>query len=328
MRTALFIVWACLAAGCGVRADRPGSLGYVNYKPWSYAGNQGITITTAHYEIHSTVSDRQTLDTLAVVMEGALGQYQKFVPGVQLSARPMECFVFARRSEWADFTREKTGPDATIYLKINRGGYTVRDWYVAYFIGDVGTYAVAAHEGWHQFVARHFRSRLPPFLEEGIATLFETIDWDGAQPRWKLGANRTRADKLRAGLDANALWPLEQLITMHAGDVVNLSGERVETFYAQNWAFALFLWDGDGQRYRPALQQMLGDLAAGNVPEGINVRKTTSDAWDPSAAQPLLEHYLRMKLPEIDEKFQAYMRQLAGDRRRQQVNAPQGKNDP
>ena len=74
----------------------------------------------------------------------------------------MACYLFQTRDEWAAFTRTRTGADAAIYLQINRGGYTVRDWYVAYFIGDLGTYSVAAHEGFHQYVARHFRSRLPP----------------------------------------------------------------------------------------------------------------------------------------------------------------------
>ncbi len=288
---------------------------YFSTEGWSSDGTIGVTVKTDHYLIHSTIENRDTVHTLAGVMEGALRQYQQFTPGVRISARPMECFIFARRSEWAQFTKEKTGADATIYLQINRGGYTVNDWYVAYFIGDVGTYAVAAHEGWHQYVARNFKCRLPPFLEEGIATMFESITWSGSQPRWELGRNRTRGEKLRRAIDQNGLWPLEKLITMHAGDVVNLPSAQIETFYAQDWAFALFLWDAENQRFRGALQQLLSDLANGAGPPEISVRKTNADLWDPSSAKPLLEHYLGMSLGEIDQQYQQYVRRLANDRR-------------
>ena len=142
---------------------------------------------------------------LATVMEGALAQYQRFTPGVRLSTRPMECYVFAQRGEWAKFTKDRTGADAAVYLQINRGGYTVRDWYVAYFIGDMGTYSVAAHEGWHQFIARHFKSRPPPFLEEGLACMFEEVRWDhqqgvGRLPRWDLVNNASRRVALKVPL--------------------------------------------------------------------------------------------------------------------------------
>jgi hypothetical protein len=272
-------------------------------------------ILTNHYLIHTTIDDEQVLGTLARVMEGALAQYQQFTPGVRLSARPMECFVFATRPQWARFTAEKTGDDATVYLKINKGGYTIRDWYVAYFIGDAGTYAVAAHEGWHQYVARHFRSRLPPFLEEGIATMFETITWSAGQPRWTLSVNPVRAARLRRAIERGDLWPLESLITMHAGDVVNLPGERIETFYAQNWAFAQFLWEAENQRYRPAFQRMLGDLAAGVATPGTGARNTSTLWWNPNSARPMLEHYLAMPLDEIERAYLAYVQRIARSRR-------------
>ena len=139
-------------------------------------------------------------------MEGALGEYHRVAPGVPLTSTPMKCFVFGTREQWVDFTRRNTGPDAFWYLKINRGGYTVRDWYVSYYVGEKATLSVAAHEGWHQFASRHFKGRLPPFLEEGIATMFEDLRWtalDGGPgtdlPRWNLLINRDRGRRPAAG---------------------------------------------------------------------------------------------------------------------------------
>lgn len=279
--------------------------------PWTFEGRPARTVTTAHYSIHTTIDDEEFLNRLTQVMEGALKQYQQLTPGVPLTDKPLECYVFAMRPQWARFTSEHTGNDAAIYLQINRGGYTIGDWYVAYFIGDFGTYAVAAHEGWHQYVARHFKSRLPPFLEEGIATTFESITWPNQAPKWNLAVNLSRADRLRTAIQDRLLWPLEQLCTMHAGDVVSLSGERIETFYAQNWAFAQFMMNAENQKYRPAFQRMLSELASGEADQITGRRRGPPQTWDPRTVKPLLEHYLGMDMKRIDIAYQAYIRQLA-----------------
>jgi hypothetical protein len=287
----------------------------VQVEPWTYRNQPAQTVRSQHYLIHTTVQDTEFLESLAALMEAALAQYQKLTPGVKLSDDPMECYVFSRRNEWAEFTAAKTGADAALYLQINRGGYTVRDWFVAYYIGEVGTYAVAAHEGWHQYVARHFRSRLPPFLEEGLATMFENVRFHAYPPTWDLSPNSHRATKLRVAIESNNLWPLEKLITMHAGEVVSLPGGRIEAFYAQNWAFAQFLWDAESGKYRPALQRLLSDCANGTVhdPTG-SARRSVLDGWDPDSVKPMLEHYLCMDLRAIERAYQAYMRQIAYSR--------------
>ena len=66
----------------------------------------------------------------------ALEEYRSLAPDVLTSDRPMQCYLFESRSEWAAFTKAHTGEDAPIYLRVNRGGYTVGDWFVAYWIGD------------------------------------------------------------------------------------------------------------------------------------------------------------------------------------------------
>jgi hypothetical protein len=280
---------------------------------WDFHGVPGVTVHTPHYNIHSTILDSQYLNRLAQVMEGALLQYEKLCPDVRISGRPMECFIFAKRPEWAVFTREHTGNDSQVYLQINRGGYTVRDWYVAYDIGH-GTYAVAAHEGWHQFVARFFKDRLPPFLEEGIATQFENIHWSAELPRWNPQIHPTRAQRLRQTIESGNLWPLEQLVTMHAGDVVGLKGEKIEAFYAQNWAFARFLWDAENGRYRASFQKFLSDTADGAVFDPSGHPRRLMFGWDPKISKPVLEHYLGMPFDQIERAYRAYVQEIAYSR--------------
>lgn len=284
---------------------------------WNFGETPGRVIRTAHYNLYTTVEDEDLLERVPQVLEGALQQYRMLAPEVTLTSRRMDCYLFANRTQWAAFTIVNAGEDAEIYLQVQRGGYCLGDRAVTYFLGDLSTYSVTAHEGWHQFVARHFRTRLPPFLEEGVACLFESINFENGLPRWNLSVNYNRIDKLRAAVAANDLWPLEELISMHAGQVISLPTERIEAFYAQNWAFARFLWEGEQGHFRPAFQRMLQDAAAGRLPEHLIVGGGGA-TWRPSAVKPLLEHYLQLPMAEIDRRFQAYVHFIATDGYRRQ----------
>jgi hypothetical protein len=278
---------------------------------WTLGSVQGQVVQTDHYRIYTTVDDPDLIESLAITMEAALREYQRLAPQVAISDEPMNCYVFANRPQWVDFTTQRAGEDAAIFLQIVRGGYTVHDWWAGYYIGDVGTRAVAAHEGWHQFVGRHFRSRLPAFLEEGVATMFESLSWNGRRATWDYTASRSiRAQKLAYAIEDNLLWPLDQLIAMHAGDVVGLPIERRETFYAQNWAFAMFLYEADQGRRRPALQQMISDAATGTGPFARPASRPAYN-WSPRASVAMLEHYLGTRIQQIDREYQAYVRSIA-----------------
>ena len=276
-------------------------------------GEVGCKVVSPHYVIYSTISDRQILVRFGQLMEGAIDAYGSLAADVPASDRPMECYLFETRSQWVAFTREHTGEDAAIYLRVNRGGYTVGDWFVAYWIGDSATFSVAAHEGWHQYVARHLKGRLPPFLEEGMACLFEEVRWEHDLPRWDLSKNGPRLESLRAAVNGDCMYPLAQLVRMHAGQVVGKTSSRIEAFYAQSWAFARFLHDGDGGRYRPALRRMFADAARGALYDDTFQQMTRGPLWDPSTARPMLEHYLGTSLPSIEQGYASYVRRLLAE---------------
>jgi hypothetical protein len=268
-------------------------------------------IRTEHYIIYSTIQDRpDLLNRLGQLMEGAYGMYRTFAPSVTPTDHPLKCYMFDTRLQWMDFTRKYTR-DPSVYLQITRGGYTVFDWYVAYYIGDIGTYSVAAHEGWHQFVARHFKGRLPPFLEEGIACMFENVDWKNDLPRFNLSLNPARELSLRKVEDQGELFPLSELITLHAGQVVGRSGVRIEAFYSQDWAFARYLWEGDNGKYRPAFQRLLADTAAGTVYDPTGSLRRSYLAWNPAGVRPLLEHYLGEDLAQTEVGYRQFMHKVA-----------------
>lgn len=298
--------------------EGPGVIAPVNIEALAGESTRVQVLRTPNYRIYTTITDQETLDRMAQTLEGALTQYRRLVPDLPTRAdpRPLEAYVFASRAEWAEFTARRTGPDARIYLQINRGGYTIGDWFAGFWIGD-GTYAMVAHEGWHQFVGRNFVGRLPPFMDEGFACMFENIRWQpsrgGEVPQWNLSQNRGRALALRNAIDDRKTFPLQDLVSMHAGDVIHMPPDRVDAFYAQNWAFARFLWEGENQKHRPAMQRMLRDLASGKNPDGTQRPGAAALGWQPKTVRPMLETYLGTNLDAIDVAYQAYVRQIAYD---------------
>src|SRR4051794_14253366 len=87
----------------------PKSAASVKTEPWDYNGSPGKILRTSHYLIHTTIKDPQVLTRLLQVMEGGYQQYQVFVTaGMLKDESPMDCYVFSRRMEWADFTKNPT----------------------------------------------------------------------------------------------------------------------------------------------------------------------------------------------------------------------------
>ncbi|MGH7213296.1 MAG: hypothetical protein ACREIT_00735 [Tepidisphaeraceae bacterium] len=294
--------------------DGPARVEPIGQSEWSYQQAPGRMLATRHYRIHTTINsaaDEDFRQSLATVMEGAWQQYRRLTPGIAQTGAPLECYVFERRSQWADFTARNAGQDAVVYLQITRGGYAVGDRYVAYYLGHQATFSVAAHEGWHQYVARHFKGRLPPFLEEGIACMFEDVRWDGKLPRWNLSKNTRRAQALGDAIDDGSVLPLEQLVSMHAGQLVDKPGAKIEAFYAQCWAFARFLRDAEGGKYRPVFQKLLADTAAGTVDDLSGAHTATTAPWYPASVQPMLEQYVGTDLATLDLPYRTYLSKIA-----------------
>jgi hypothetical protein len=288
----------------------------VSVAPWTAHDAPGSVLSSAKYRVYTTLPEGPRRDGLPQVLEGAYAQYQQLGPVATPDDRPLHCFVFAQRAEWEEFTARKTGEDAPMYLKIPKGGYTIGDWFVAYSDSDEGYFSAAAHEGWHQYAARHFKGKLPPFLEEGVACLFENVQMVRGLPRWNTSVNPIRSQALTVAAKANRLWTLDELLRLDAGDVVEPPAER-DAFYAQSWAFARFLLEAEGGRYRPMFRQLLADAAAGTTFEPDTTLTSPRRGWDPDVGRVVLEHYLQQDFASIDQAYHAFVTQItAGKERR------------
>src|SRR5205823_6341834 len=102
--------------------------------------------------------------------------------------------------------------------------------------------------------------------------------------------NPNRTLGLRNSIEDRKLFPLEKLVTMHAGDVVQLPGDKIEAFYAQDWAFARFLWEYNNGVYRPSFRKLLADTATGTQFDPTGTMHRAWSAWSPAGVKPMLEH--------------------------------------
>jgi hypothetical protein len=105
---------------------------------------------------------------------------------------------------------------------------------------------------------------------------------------------------------------------LHAGQVVGRSDVRIQAWYAQDWAFARFLREGENGKYRPALQRLLADTAAGTVYDPTGSLRVRYLGWNPAGVIPLLEHYLGEDLSVTDQAYQQFMHKVAYEEMNQQ----------
>ena len=258
---------------------------------WDDGPEGGRVLVTEHYRLHVTTRDAEFNETLARTMERAHGHFERFAPTeVGADARPLEAYVFERKDDWADFTRRTATPaEVTTLLKPGLRGYARDDLFAVYRRGDVQTLTTARHEAWHQYVDARFATRPPPFLEEGLATLFEQGFEAGDATRPRTNAGRLR--ELRKAIRRRRAWPLGTLLRMHAGHVAGTDGRQIETFYAQAWALASFL----AERHPRALRDLLAAYAAGLAPP------------DPRAA---LAAFVEAPFDAVQAEYESYCRAL------------------
>ncbi len=259
-------------------------------QPWPDGPANGRLIETPNYRLYTTVGDPKLRELILDTLGRSHATYENFAP-VPAGDDKADAFVFAYREEWAQHTKQRLGNRASLYLNISRGGFMTDGWFSTFYSGSVAKLlAIVRHEGFHQHVNRGFKSPMPPFLEEGLATLFEE-GFEEGNPRQPI-PSFDRLSRLREAVKRSRVWPLDKLLRMHAGHVVGANDYRqVRTFYAQAWAFADYL-----SRYHgPGLRRLLAAYADGSAPQ------------DPRRA---LASYLDMSFEELSAKYEAHVRTI------------------
>ncbi len=284
-------------------------------EPWQNSYADGITITTAHYIIHTTLADTLMLRQLPAFMESAYNACQKQLGEPIDTLTPFVVYLFADRQQWADFTKTFAAPNADTYLKISKGAYCLNGACVAYNIGRRRTFGALGHEAWHQFNGKHFTYRLPSWLDEGIATLFEASRYDHGAFEFMPRGNTERLVSLKGALDRGPI-PLAELLTLDPGGVIH-DAHAARDFYAQSYGLVRFLREADyGKRLASYHNLLLAGLR-GNWPLDARLQRIAADrniplttAFNRTVSPALFAFYIDGDIENIETEYLGFCRKI------------------
>ncbi|MGE5296008.1 MAG: hypothetical protein ACM3VT_14380 [Solirubrobacterales bacterium] len=287
-------------------------------EPWGNEFSSGLKLTTDHYEIYTTVQQPLMLRRIPGFVESAFRGYNDQLAQPVETSYKFTVYLFADRRQWEDFTNAFAGDQAPVFCKIQTGAYYLNGACVVYDIGAVRTLAALGHEGWHQFNSRLFKYRLPSWLDEGVAMLFEASIYEQGLFRFDPSQNVQRLGGLKRTLAGSKLIPLRELIATSPGEA--LASDQTETvmaFYSQSYALVRFLHESRyGTRltaYRRLMQDGLQgswplDASAAEIAENRNIPRTIP--WNRMVGRLLFERYVDADVERLDAEYQAFCRRL------------------
>jgi hypothetical protein len=287
-------------------------------RTWQNDYGLGLKLTTGHYEIFTTLLDPLMLRQLPGFMESSYRGYNSQLPKPIETGTRFSVYLFAERQQWEDFTEIFAGRLAPMYHKIKAGAYYLNGACVAYHIDRERTFSVLGHEGWHQFNSRHFKFRLPSWLDEGIAMLFEVSRYEGGLFYFEPGRNLYRLGDLKKTLSKDKMIPLRELVAINPGEVLTANEiETVAAFYSQAYALVRFLREeGYGKRLRN-YHQLLLDGLTGSWPLSKAGKRIAADRnipltvrWNRTVGPKLFEHYISDDFEQIEQEYLRFCRKI------------------
>jgi len=299
-----------------LRDEKPPAL--VSMEVWENEHGPGLRLTTDHYEIFTTLLEPLMLRTIPGFIESAYWGYNDQLPQAIETRGKFTVYLFADRKQWERFTHTFAGDQASVYCKIKTGAYYHNGACVVYDIGRQATLSAIGHEGWHQFNSRHFRYRLPSWLDEGIAMLFEASTYENGMFSFVPEKNYQRLGGLSETLGGTKLIPLRELITTSPGEVIAMDQtEAVMAFYSQSYALVRFLREAGQGKHATRYHRMLWDgllgewpldQTAGRIAEDRNLARTVD--WNRLVGAQLFEHYVGSDFEQLQNEYLAYCRRM------------------
>ena len=299
----------------------------VQANEWSFLGIKGEQIRTRHWDLRTTMRSERFRQILPTFYEKALDRYQNAF-GVELPppGRSLETYLFADRRQWKNKTRMILPDKAQSFEGIGRGGFTTNGIAVLYDIDGYGwhrdTLALGAHEGWHQYVQVTFKDQLPAWLDEGVATTMEGFSWRRGGLTFLTAANRERWGRLRECVYENRLLPLDMLLSAHPERFLDGRKQTLLDYYAQIWALTRYLDEAEDGRYRDQIGNALLLAANGDLyrqllrSERLTEESRQKIKKESDAGIALMEVFITTNLPQFQERFHDWCRELVGAARR------------
>ena len=127
------------------------------------------------------------------------------------------------------------------------------------FIERKSTWRTVQHEGFHQFSNLAIGGEKPPWLEEGMAEVFENSEFCGDSFVSGL-APAGRIATIQTLIEAQRAVPFPEVMLMSQAEWNN----RLDaTLYLQSWSMVYFLMYGEAGRWMPAFNQFVMRIGRG-----------------------------------------------------------------
>jgi hypothetical protein len=235
-------------------------------------------LDTRHYSIHTDL-ERSLAEDLARRLDAMYEEYARrladFGTPVE-QEQTLQVYLFRKHDDYQTFVQNRAPNTGGVFLP-------ARQMLVAYYEGQ-GRDALRRtlqHEAFHQFAHARISPDLPPWLNEGLASLFEEGIWTGKG--FELGeVPPRRVRQLRADLTGKRLTDFRQFMAMDLdrwnGALGNEPGLGAAQ-YNQAWAmvhFLVFSTERGQFKYRKRFVEMLRLIHDG---------KTTQDAFEQSLSR-------------------------------------------
>jgi len=290
--------------GCQPAAKAP-AFGLTR-EQWKFGDVAGQKLQTDHFDLYVTLTDDLMTEVLPRFLETCHKRYVEVLGDRPADEGRLTTYVFDTRPQWWEFTEKFSPNELGTYQYIANGGYTDQATATAvlWWIGRDNTLAIVAHEGLHQYVARHLREPIPAWLNEGLATQMEAFELNDGVPKFNPRQNFFRRNYLKDALveQSRGLYALPEFLNMHAGQAVASPLKSTSTYYAQAWALVLFLMEGPNKKYCEGFRMLLQDAGTPALPTAA---KAYAVASPESASLGFGEQVFRRYIAEDYDGFMA-----------------------
>lgn len=212
---------------------------------------QGMRLVRTKYYDMVTDLDEDTTREAAARMTAMGDEYARRIRGFGAKVtRRLPFYLFSKKEDY----HQAGGPENSWGIYTGRRlmatastRSTNRTWYMI------------QHEGFHQFLDAAMRSRIPPWLNEGLAEYFAHGIWTG--DGFVMGAVPTfRCLRVKAQVRLGRMLDLPDMLNMTDATWAEQMSTRN---YDQAWSLVHFLIHGEDGAYHKAFGWFLTDLGAG-----------------------------------------------------------------
>lgn len=279
-------------------------------------GGAAVHLTTDHFELYTTSTDPQLKEYLPKFLETTYQYYSSLLPPARLGDAPppkLETYVLDSRTQWDVFVRERFPRRYALYRKITAGGFSEGSVCVVYDIGRAATLSVLAHEGLHQYLSSRFPDPIPAWINEGLATYCEAVEFRDDKPHFTPQYNTFRVNHLRDALAGDALMPLRELLRTDAGQVIDENRLAATSgYYAQAWALVVFLRHGHDGRYRERFDRLLAAITHGTLRVQASAERVAGPSpSEDSYGEAAFRAYISKDIAEFETEYFTFIRQMS-----------------